>query len=347
MYYLHKSGKVTDEFYHDYFKAWGIDTVGYTVQPMQIFTTMAIGKNKKGEQLFVFDENGNNDLSDDRIIANIDSMPVIPMRIERFVNGSIQSDTLWGKTINLHSMYLWKSHEKTETQFIDQTGEKWQVEVYPTVDIYGTDVDIRIGKPDVLLTYPFNGIVEINNTYYRIDSLQADGRYLRLSEEQPDKRAEALQKGFRPFSFTTQTIDGKTIRFPSDFQGKYVLLDFWATNCAPCIHEIKDYYTPAYELYNEHGFEIVSIADNTKEEIELFTRQIPMPWTQVVDREQNRAIQKQYSINKYPTLFLLDRTGNIIAVDHEIRGELLMKELQKLIPHVKTDIFQRKNDNKQ
>lgn len=207
--------------------------------------------------------------------------------------------------------------------------------IYPTVDSYDSDVEIRIGKSDSLLTYPSNGIVEINSTYYRIDSLRPDERYVLLSEEYPDKQQEALKKGFRPFSFTTETIDGKTIHFPNDFQGKYVLLDFWATSCAPCVKEIKEYYIPAYEMYRKYGFEIISIADNTREEIEHFTRKTPMPWTQVADKEQENAVQKIYDIIMLPTLFLLDKAGNIIAINHEIRGELIMKKLQELMPEAR------------
>lgn len=348
LYYLHKSCKVTDEFYNEYFNAWGVDTVGYTAEPMHIYIRMVTGKNKDGEQLFIFDENGNNDLADDRVFTHLDSMPVIPLRIERYIGGTIQSDTLFVKTVNLHSMYLLKSYEKTETEFTDDTKTTWQVEVYPSVDIYGAGASIRIGKKgDSLLSYPLNGIVEINNTFFRIDSLRPDGRYLRLSEEPKNIQAEALQKGFRPFSFTTQTIDGETINFPNDFQGKYVLLDFWSTSCRPCIEEIKAYFTPAYEMYKEYDFEIVSVADNTKEEIEHFIRETPIPWIQIVDREQDRVIQKQYNIVKYPTVFLLDKTGNIVAIDREIRGALLLKKLQELISEARTSIsVTDENNNK-
>ncbi len=146
LYHLYRTGKVTEEFYQHYFNAWGIDTTGYTIEPMLVYMTMVTGKHKNGKRLFVMDENGNRDLSDDKIIHNIDSMPVTPVRIERFTGGGIQTDTLWGKAEKIGTMHLWRSYEKTGTQFMDETGQKRHVEVYPTVDNYGSAVDIHIGK---------------------------------------------------------------------------------------------------------------------------------------------------------------------------------------------------------
>lgn len=108
---------------------------------------------------------------------------------------------------------------------------------------------------------------------------------------------------------------------------KYVLLDFWASWCRPCMGEMP-YLRDAYAKYHAKGFEIygVSVDENVDAWKKAVTAQ-KMVWVSVHDAttEASRA----YSVNSIPTNFLIDSaTGEIVAKN--LRGEALEEKLAEL-----------------
>ncbi len=114
----------------------------------------------------------------------------------------------------------------------------------------------------------------------------------------------------------------------SDFKGKYVLLDFWATWCKPCIAEIPN-LKAVREEFSEEDFEVVSIcvdkADfklNWKKIIEKFDAN----WPQLFDASGTSA--RDYSIEYFPTIFLLNKEGEIMA--RNLRGHDISEKLKEV-----------------
>lgn len=130
--------------------------------------------------------------------------------------------------------------------------------------------------------------------------------------------------------FTAPTISGDQLKL-SDYRGKVVLIDFWATWCGPCIHEMPNVIR-TYEEYHPKGLEIIGVSlDKSSDEVRQFIQKNPgMKWPQVFDgKEWQNAVARQYGVNAIPFAVLLDRTGKIRYVS--LRGDALGKAVAELL----------------
>ena len=136
--------------------------------------------------------------------------------------------------------------------------------------------------------------------------------------------------GAIPPDFTQNDPDGKPISL-SNFRGKYLLIDFWASWCAPCRAENPN-VVKAYAKYHEKGFEILGVSlDNEKGRDNWLNaiKKDGLAWTQVSDLKYwNNEVARKYGISSIPQNFLLDPTGKIVGKN--LRGEALSKKLEEI-----------------
>lgn len=126
-------------------------------------------------------------------------------------------------------------------------------------------------------------------------------------------------------SFIATTMNHGTVEMPKSYQGKVLLLDFWATWCGPCIRELPN-VSAAYEKYHDQGLEILSISLDTEKSLDNLPSILSkhrMVWPQVCDAaEFDSALVKLYGVRGIPATVLIDGdTGKILATD--LRGTLL------------------------
>ena len=107
-------------------------------------------------------------------------------------------------------------------------------------------------------------------------------------------------------------------------KGKVVLVDFWSTECGPCLREIP-HMVSMYEKYKDQGFSIISISLDRaadKEKLKGFIVDNKMPWPQHFDGKGWKSdLARKYGITVMPTTFLIGKDGTVVASN--LRGKSL------------------------
>jgi len=97
----------------------------------------------------------------------------------------------------------------------------------------------------------------------------------------------------------------------SDYKGKVVLLDFWASWCIPCRHSFP-WMNAMQNKYQAKGFEVVTInLDKERTELDRFLAKYPASFTVLLD--EKGVTPKQYKVMGMPTSFLINTEGEIVA----------------------------------
>ncbi|SDD42343.1 Peroxiredoxin [Dyadobacter soli] len=140
-----------------------------------------------------------------------------------------------------------------------------------------------------------------------------------------------VQAGKPAPDFTQPAVDGSEVKL-SDFRGKYVLLDFWASWCGPCREENPN-IAATYKMYRDKGFEVLGVSLDGPSQKAAWLKAIEkdqLTWKQVTDlKGWDNAVAKLYGIRGIPANFLIDPEGKIVARD--LRGKDLPEKLQSIL----------------
>jgi peroxiredoxin len=130
--------------------------------------------------------------------------------------------------------------------------------------------------------------------------------------------------------FTQNDTLGHPVKL-SDFRGKYVLLDFWASWCGPCRRENPN-VVKVYNEFKNKNFTILSVSLDNENGRQAWLDAIHhdgLTWTQVSDLQYwNNAAAQLYQVRSIPQNFLIDPQGKIIAKD--LRGDALYDKLVQI-----------------
>ena len=130
-------------------------------------------------------------------------------------------------------------------------------------------------------------------------------------------------------AFTANTADGKAVSL-SDYKGKYVLVDFWASWCQPCRQENPN-VVKMYNKYKNNNFDVLGISLDTDKAAWLgAVKADGLTWTHVSElKDFNGETVKKYQVQAIPTSYLIDPAGKIAAKN--LRGDELDAFLSKTL----------------
>lgn len=138
----------------------------------------------------------------------------------------------------------------------------------------------------------------------------------------------------QPYIDIVQTdADGKEISLKSVVENpanKYVLLDFWASWCGPCMGEVP-HLVKTYGEFHKKGFEIYGVSfDDNREKWLGAVKENKMEWIHVSDLNSwDNQAREDYAVQGIPANFLIDAEGKIVAKN--LRGEELYAKIAELL----------------
>jgi peroxiredoxin len=140
----------------------------------------------------------------------------------------------------------------------------------------------------------------------------------------------SLQIGDLAPDFNTKTLDGQSLKL-SDFRGKYVLLDFWATWCVPCVAETPNLQSTYDAFGKDSRFVMISLSlDENVNAPKKFVQDKGIHWMQVFlgDWGQDK-VTKDFEVNVIPSIWLIAPDGKIIS--RNLRGAKIKEAVAKAL----------------
>ncbi|TYR31197.1 AhpC/TSA family protein [Sphingobacterium phlebotomi] len=243
-----------------------------------------------------------------------------------------QLATVWKRMKSIKDPDLFDETEKKDTALLQHNKRELDKAYYEGADVqlaFANQYPNSYVSLDILheLSRINTYIFKVEKVYNKLAESLKNTEKGKIISERIKKKSQVMA-GMKAIDFSMENKDGRIIRL-SEFEGKYVLLDFWASWSGPCREEHANLIN-AYQHYRDRGFTILSVSiDTDKNKWKEAIEKDGITWTQVSDLKGHKGdVYLKYGITSIPANFLIDPDGVVIAKD--LKGEFLNRELEKL-----------------
>ncbi len=151
------------------------------------------------------------------------------------------------------------------------------------------------------------------------------------SDSSSDNSSEQSAEKIVAPDFTVYDIEGNPVHL-SDFKGKPVVLNFWASWCGPCKMEMPDFNEKYLELGEDINFIMVNSTDGSRETVEIaseFIKSTGYSFPVYYDNDSDASMK--YGVYSLPTTFFIDADGNFVTyATGAISGDILQKGIDMI-----------------
>lgn len=149
----------------------------------------------------------------------------------------------------------------------------------------------------------------------------------KIEQQQVKRKVDISTPDYRP-EFALKDIEDQ-LRNASEWDGKVLLINFWATWCPPCRREMPA-FIEIREAYKDKGFEIIGIAIDTKQNVIDFTDPMGVDYPLLLGEEEGIQLSQAYGnrLGVLPYSVIVDRKGRIISTH---RNEMTYKAVEEII----------------
>ena len=133
--------------------------------------------------------------------------------------------------------------------------------------------------------------------------------------------------GSKAPDFTLRSSSGKNLKL-SEYRGQVIMLNFWATWCAPCREEMPQ-LNRLYEQYRRGGFVLLGVnIDDKPKAAEDLAQQLKLTFPVLFDAD--KQVSRRYDVDAMPSTLLIDRDGNVQYIHRGYRAGVEKQYEEKL-----------------
>lgn len=310
------------------------DTLDLSTIPIKHMVYFLIGINKDGRRVLIIDRNNNLDFSDDNRIEYDSILDTnVQINYQYYYKGRINNHVANIKIGTFGSGIIHYRDNAEQNLFLtmrqnefQETNFKYQNENYIiqamnfgktafNYDKSGSKINLKRAEDTTNKYYNIGDTIQMGSSRFQISSISIFGDSILLKYLDEKKMIYGNEIGYLAYNIKTFDLYKREFNL-SKFQGKYLLLDFWGTWCAPCVASIPSVKNISTTLKSK--VQIVSIAYESKDNLTYlknFVKQNNMNWIHIyqeLDNPNNNFIIRDYNITKFPTQILINPSGRIV-----------------------------------